>query len=227
MPLLTFLLEAVLVSFSGVMAPGPLSATAVARGSESPHAGAVVAIGHGIVELPLMAAIFFGLGFLLEQFHVRVVTALVGGLLLSVMGIGMLRSVRRAEFAANANTHSSMVAGMVLSAGNPYFLLWWATVGATLISRSARFGMPGFLSLALLHWLCDFVWLYLLSGLSFQGKRFLGKGFQRVVLAVSGVLLLYFGARFFSSAIGDLLAQRSLAGPPGTTPHMGLASRLT
>ncbi len=38
-PLLAFLLEAVLVSLSGVMAPGPLSATIVARGSESPHAG--------------------------------------------------------------------------------------------------------------------------------------------------------------------------------------------
>jgi len=118
--LLAFLLEAVLVSLSGVMAPGPLSATVVARGSESPHAGAVVAIGHGIVELPLMACILLGLGFLLEQFYVRVAMALVGGLFLSVMGVGMLRSIKRAEFAASKSTRSSMVAGIVLSAGNPY-----------------------------------------------------------------------------------------------------------
>ena len=212
MPLLTFLLEAVLVSFSGVMAPGPLSATTVARGSESPHAGAVVAIGHGIVELPLMAAIFFGLGFLLEQFYVRVAVALVGGLFLSVMGVGMLRSIKRTELAASRNIRSSMVAGIVLSAGNPYFLLWWATVGATLISRSARFGMPGFLSLALLHWLCDFAWLYLLSWLSFKGKTFLGKRFQTAVLGISGALLIFFGARFIIGAIRELVGQGSLVG---------------
>ena len=87
-------------------------------------------------------------------------------------------------------------------------------MGATLISRSARFGMLGFLSLALLHWLCDFAWLYLLSGLSFKGKKLMGKRFQTIVLAVSGVVLLYFGARFVLGAIGELLAQRSLAGPP-------------
>ncbi len=226
-PLLAFLLEAVLVSFSGVMAPGPLSATVVARGSESPHAGAVVAIGHGIVELPLMACILLGLGFLLKQFYVRVAVALVGGLFLSVMGVGMLRSIKRVEFSASKNTHSSMVAGIVLSAGNPYFLVWWATVGATLISRSVRFGVLGFLSLALLHWLCDFVWLYLLSCLSFKGKTFLGKGFQRAVMAISGVLLLFFSARFILGAVGELLAQRSLVGLPYVIPCLGLASRVS
>jgi len=226
-PLLAFLLEAVLVSLSGVMAPGPLSAATVARGSDSRHAGAVVAIGHGIVELPLMACILLGLGFLLEQFYVRVAMALVGGLFLSVMGVGMLRSIKRTEFAASKNTRSSMVAGIVLSAGNPYFLLWWATVGATLISRSARFGMPGFLSLALLHWLCDFVWLYLLSWLSFKGKRFLGKRFQTAILAISGALLIFFGARFILGAVGELLAQRSLVGLPYVISCLGLASRVS
>jgi hypothetical protein len=66
-----------------------------------------------------MACILLGLGFLLEQFYVRVAMALVGGLFLSVMGVGMLRSIKRTEFAASKNTRSSMVAGIVLSAGNP------------------------------------------------------------------------------------------------------------
>lgn len=100
-------------------------------------------------------------------------------------------------------------------------------MGATLISRSARFGMPGFLSLALLHWLCDFVWLYLLSWLSFKGKTFLGKRFQRAVMAISGVLLLFFSARFILGAVGELLAQRSLVGPPYVIPCLGLASRVS
>ena len=59
--------------------------------------------------------------------------------------------------------------------GNPYFLLWWATVGATLISRSARFGMPGFLSLALLRWLCDFLLVFAVVAV-IQGQEVSGKG---------------------------------------------------
>ena len=55
-----FLLQAVLISLSGVMAPGPLSAAIVGQGRRSPHAGALVALGHGIVEFPLMAVILIG-----------------------------------------------------------------------------------------------------------------------------------------------------------------------
>ena len=58
--MIPFLAEAVFISLSGVLAPGPLSASTVAHGNRSPHAGAVVAMGHGIVEFPLMAILVFG-----------------------------------------------------------------------------------------------------------------------------------------------------------------------
>ncbi len=58
MPLLTFLFEAVLISLSGVLVPGPITAITVEEGNKSPHAGALVAIGHGIVEFPLIISIF-------------------------------------------------------------------------------------------------------------------------------------------------------------------------
>ena len=206
MPIITFLIEVVLVSLSGVMAPGPLTAATVATGSESPHAGALVAIGHGIVEFPLMLAILYGLGRLLEQTQVQVGTALVGGALLLVMGVNMVRRPKQVEVSSSKTARSPMMAGIVLSAGNPYFLLWWATVGATLISRSVELGMLWFLALAVVHWLCDLAWLYLLSVLSFRGGRSLGTRFQTVVFALSGVLLLLFGARFIAGAIEQLLA---------------------
>lgn len=66
MPLLTFLFEAVLISLSGVLAPGPITAVTIGKGKESPHAGAFVAIGHGIVEFPLIISIFYGFGYLLK-----------------------------------------------------------------------------------------------------------------------------------------------------------------
>jgi len=205
-PAWAFLTEVVLVSLSGVMAPGPLSAATVARGSESSHAGALVAVGHGIVEIPLMVAVLYGLGHLLERSQVRVGVALVGGVLLAVMGVGMLRGIRQAGISPSESPRPPLTEGILLTLANPYFLLWWATVGATLVWRSVELGMVWFLAMALVHWLCDLAWLYLLSALSFRGGRFLGRRFQAVVVAVSGALLLLFSARFIVGAVRELLA---------------------
>lgn len=206
MSLFAFLLEATVISMSGVLSPGPVTAVAVGKGSESPHAGAWVAVGHGLVEIPLMAAIFFGLGYVLNQDLARAAVALVGGLFLLVMGLGMLRGVKQVEVSSSKSTRSPVIAGVLLSLGNPYFLIWWATVGAALIMRSASFGPLGFLLFALAHWLCDFFWAYFLSALSFKGGRFFGRRFQEVVFAASGLFLLFFSGRFIVDAVKVLLA---------------------
>lgn len=204
MSLLAFLSEAVIISLSGVMAPGPVTAVTVGKGNESPHAGAWVAIGHGLVEFPLMVAIFYGFGYFLDHFLAKAVIALVGGMLLLLMGISMLRSIKQVAVSSSQDTRSPVMAGVLLSVGNPYFLLWWATVGAALIMRSVGFGWLGFVLLALCHWLCDFLWSYFLSALSFKGGQFFGQKFQKAIFAVSGVLLLFFGGRFILDAVNVL-----------------------
>jgi threonine/homoserine/homoserine lactone efflux protein len=199
--MLAFLLEAVLISLSGVMAPGPVTAVTVGKGSESPHAGAWVAIGHGIVEFPLMIAIFYGFGSLLDLSYVEAVIALVGGLFLLLTAVGMFRSVKQLKVGSSQYARSPVAAGIALSLGNPFFLIWWATVGAALILRSVNFGLLGFLVFALLHWSCDFLWSYFLSALTFKGGQFFGQRFQKVVFAVSGVFLLFFSGKFIVGAL--------------------------
>ena len=201
MPLLAFLLETVLISLSGVMAPGPISTVTIGKGNESSHAGVWVAIGHGIIEFPLMIAIFYGFGTFLSQLYVRTAIAFVGGLFLLFMGIGMLRSLKTTEMEPSQIDHSPLVAGILLTAGNPYFLIWWATVGATLLLRSVPFGLLGFVSLILVHWLCDFFWLYLLSALSFRGGRLFGRRFQTISFALCGLFLLFFSGKFIVDAV--------------------------
>ena len=165
------------------------------KGSESPHAGAWVAIGHGVVEFPLILSIFYGFGSLLKLPLVKTAIALAGGMLLLIMGVGMLRSIRAVEAHSGYESHSPMVAGVLLTLGNAYFLIWWATVGATLIARSIQFGMAGFLMFALTHWACDFFWDYFLSALSFKGGQFFGRRFQKVVFAICGAFLLFYSVR--------------------------------
>ena len=91
---LTFIFEAVLISLSGVMAPGPITAVTIGKGNESPHAGALVALGHGIVEIPLMLFIFYGFGYLFQLYQTRVIIGFAGGVFLVLMAVGMFRSVR-------------------------------------------------------------------------------------------------------------------------------------
>ncbi len=205
MPLLTFLFEAVLISLSGVLMPGPITAITVAKGSESPHSGAFIAAGHGVVEFPLMISIYYGFGYLLNLFYVKTVIAFVGGLFLLFMSYSMFRSITQVELRSGKYTHSPLIAGIVLSAGNPYFLIWWATLGAALILRSMNFGILGFLMFLLVHWLCDFAWCYFLSTLSFKGGKFFGKIFQKVVFALCGAGLLFFSGKFIISALREII----------------------
>ena len=203
-PVYLFVAEAILISLSGVMAPGPITAVAVGKGSESPHAGALVAIGHGIVEFPLIALVAWGFGYLVDSVQTAITFA--GGGFLLVMGIDMLLRLKRVEIEARQGARSPLVAGILLSIGNPYFLIWWVTVGAALIARSTQFGVWGVLALGIAHWLCDLIWSYLLSVVSFKGGRIFGRRFQQVVFALCGVFLVLFGVKYVISAVQVFLA---------------------
>jgi len=201
MSLLTFLFEAVFISLSGVIAPGPITAVTLGKGNNSPHAGAFVAIGHGIIEFPLMISIFYGLGYLLQLSYVQATIAFVGGLFLLFMAIGMFRSIAQREITSRRYPYSPIIAGVLLSAGNPYFLVWWATIGAALILHSFAFGVLGLTIFMLVHWFCDFVWLYFLSTLSFKGRQFFGKGFQKISFVICGIFLFLLSGKFIFDAV--------------------------
>ncbi len=201
MPFYLFLSEAILISLSGVMAPGPITAVVVGKGNQSPHAGALVALGHGIVEIPLMVAVFFGVGSLLDAPYIQAGIGIAGGLFILWMGIGMLRSIRQEAVAQSQDSRSPILAGILFSVGNPYFLVWWVTVGAALILRSVEFGLVGFVAFALGHWLCDLLWDWFLSVVSFKGGKFFGNRFQQAVFLISGILLLFFGIRLMFDAV--------------------------
>lgn len=201
MLLSAFLLEAVLISLSGVMAPGPITAVTLSKGTKSPHAGAIIALGHGIVEIPLMILILYGFGEILKILYIKAIIGLLGGLFLLKMGLNLLQGIKQAKINSSNDPHSPLMAGIVLSLANPYFLIWWATIGSILIFRSITFGLLGFVIFMILHWFCDFFWCYFLSALSFKGGQFFGKRLQQVLFAICGVFLLFFSSKFIYDAV--------------------------
>ncbi len=201
MELLVFLAEVVGISLSGVMAPGPVTAATIALGARNRFAGALMAIGHGIVEFPLMILIILGMDAILKSTTTKIVIGFAGGFFLLFMAILMIRSLSRTQNQEVKVTRSGpVVTGIVLSGGNPFFLIWWASVGLNLAITAVDFGIWAFALFAILHWLCDLIWLSFLSWASFKGAVLLGPRNQRIVLLICSLALLVFGLFFIYNA---------------------------
>ena len=204
MELAIFLLKAVGISLSGVMAPGAVTAATIAQGTSRPNSGALIAIGHGFIEIPLIFLIMYGLGTMLQETEwLRIAIGLAGGGFLIWMAVQMLRQLRHADFSPEKAYPAGPIAtGVILSISNPYFLLWWATVGLNLTNDARQFGMIAFAMFAAIHWLCDLVWLSILSIASFKGSHFMSSKNQRIILAICAVAIAFFGIIFIWDAIG-------------------------
>ncbi len=195
-----FLLSVVLISLSGVMAPGPVFAVTVAKGHRSGVAGFWIGLGHGLVEIPLMTAIYLGLGGLLASGGFQRGVALGGGLVLLYLGWQMVRE--REKLATERDLpYSSVTAGVLTTALNPYFLLWWATIGAALISRSLKFGLLGFLALAVSHLSCDILWELFVSKTVHRTRSFWSMRLHRWLFIGAGLMLVGFGGVFLWGAL--------------------------
>jgi len=204
--LIIFLAGAVVISLSGVMAPGPITAVTISTGARNRHAGALIAIGHAIVEFPLMLLIMGGAKKLFELSTVRIAIGLAGGLFLIAMAIQIIRSEAKPDSPNKPYTYKGpILTGIILSGGNPYFLVWWATIGLALATKARQLGVLAFGLFAIVHWLCDLIWLEALSWASFKGSALLGKRAQRYILLICSIALLFIAAVFIYDAGGNLV----------------------
>lgn len=195
--MIPFLVTATVISLSGVLAPGPMTAATLAAGTRARHAGALVALGHAVVEFPLLIVILAGAGRLFEIAAVQMTIGLAGGVFLLAMGVQLLAAARAVTNNTDgADERHPFLTGILLTGANPYFLIWWATVGLALAMKAAELGVVAFALFAVVHWLCDLVWLEALSLASHKGTQLLGNRVQRIVLAACGILLLGFGCKF-------------------------------
>ncbi len=202
MELLGFLIGVVAISASGVMMPGPVTATAIAMGGRNRFAGALIAVGHGIVEFPLMILVVLGAASILNSNIARVIIGLIGGMVLLMMANQMFAAIRkRARAEGDVVRGTPVVAGILLSAGNPYFLVWWATIGLGLATKAGSLGAWAFALFALVHWACDFLWLTALSWASHRGAKLLTPRRQNIVLGICALVVLAFGLLFLGGAI--------------------------
>ncbi len=184
-------------------------AVTVARSYQSRLVGLKIALGHAIVEIPLMLLIYFGFASFFTREPVQITLYLAGGSVLVWMGINMLRrtdsgGAEKGAFGSGGGKghgYHSVVAGVVTSLLNPYFFLWWAAVGSMLIMKSLTFGFTGFALLITVHLLCDFGWLAFISVLVHRTKSCWDNKVQARLITACSLLLMGFGGWFAYSGL--------------------------
>ncbi len=195
------LLSVVVISLSGVMMPGPMFAVALAKSYKSPWAGVQMSLGHAVIEVPLILLIYFGFARFFENNIVQVVLNLLGGVMVIWLGVGLFRARAAVVEKGKDLPYNAFVAGILMSALNPLFLLWWATIGGMLIMKFADYGAIGLSTFTVVHWLCDLVWLSFVSVLVYRTRALWGKTFQQGVFLTCGLLLVSFGVWFVVSGV--------------------------
>jgi threonine/homoserine/homoserine lactone efflux protein len=196
-----FLASVMLISMSGVLMPGPLFAVTIEKSAKRKSAGALIAIGHGIVEFPLMFLIFFVLSEVAIPSFVQIGVGLVGGALMIYMGIQTFRNRHKEATAPSISKRDSIFAGVYTTAANAGFILWWLTIGTALVLNARIFGLLGFSMFAGVHWSVDFIWYAIVGFAIFKSQRFWNERVKQGIVLFCVAVFVGFGLWFFGSAL--------------------------
>ncbi len=201
--LLGFAVTVIIISVSGVMSPGPLFVANIFYGVKGgASAGLKMSFGHTVVELPLI--IFLGFSVLsLETFpQFRIIIAVLGSIGLFVFAGIQIKSVFKSKSQlVNQTKYGPFLGGILFSALNPFFIIWWLTIGFKLISDSlVLWSFWGIAILFVCHIWMDYTWLTSTAYLSKRSSSFLSNKNHRFFIIGISILLIYFGITFIAEA---------------------------
>ncbi len=190
---------------SGALSPGPLLVTNLSNAPRWGWRGGLwLSIGHTLVELPLILLIAVGLNLVINNIMLNMIVAAVGGIVLLLFASLQLRGVlqSRAEtepFEATpaATSRHPLLAGLIFSGLNPYFLVWWLTAGANLVLEALLIAaLAGVFIMFAAHIWMDYAWLTGTAWLANKGTNLMGSKGYTVLMLAFAVFLIYFGLSF-------------------------------
>ena len=201
------------LALSGALMPGPLLTVTIAESARRGFlTGPLLITGHALLEFLLVLAVIKGLGPYLNSPLIIGIIAFFGGAVLVWMGVDMIRTAGNLSLEEkNSVGYTSQrphlfLIGILASLSNPYWIIWWVTIGLAYLMAAIKFGLTGVILFFLGHISADFVWYSLVSfGIS-RGKRFFKDKSYQMMIRVCGVFLLGFGGWFLLSS-KDYLAK--------------------
>jgi threonine/homoserine/homoserine lactone efflux protein len=210
MDLIALFITAFLVGLSGAMMPGPLLTVTIAESARRGFkAGPLIVLGHAILELALIIALLAGLSFYLKKPLVTTVISIVGGAFLLFMGLNMIKDVLQGRItlegsennaAKGVNMHPVM-AGILVSVSNPFWIVWWATIGLTYLTMALKSGAIGITSFFSGHIMADLLWYSLIAAAVAGGRRFIKPRVYQAIIILCGLFLIGLGGYFIYTGI--------------------------
>ncbi|BBO77149.1 lysine transporter LysE [Desulfosarcina widdelii] len=207
---ITLFVTSFIVALSGAVMPGPLLTITI---SESPRrgmmTGPLLIVGHGVLELALVLALLMGLAPVLKMKPVFIVIALAGSAVLLWMGVGMLKSLPTMVLTTagdNAEGKNLILSGILMSLANPYWSIWWATIGLGYILHSMDAGIMGVVAFFSGHILGDLFWYAAVSTAVWKGRKLLSDRSYRILIGTCALFLIAFSFLFAFSGVRKLIS---------------------
>ncbi|MEB3845397.1 MAG: LysE family translocator [Desulfurococcales archaeon] len=207
------IIRTVMISGSGALSPGPLSASAIALGGlVGALGGFYAALGHMLFELPYVALIALSLARLDRSLSPRRKAVL----LLFSAGFMLYFSIGLAQLALSSGgllqghlylpvsglsskILLSISVGFLLTAANPYFLLWWLTVGQPIVSNASK-SRRMFLTVYSSHVWMDYAWLTFLAAAGSMSRSVSGEAYNALMMLLS-IALAYYGVKYLIAGL--------------------------
>jgi threonine/homoserine/homoserine lactone efflux protein len=187
------------IGLTGALAPGPtLVATINASINGDWMTGLKVSLGHAVVELFIVILILLGLATIALPY--TSVIAGIGGIALVVFGALTIAGSRQATMRTlpSQPVTNPYLAGLVTSAANPYFWIWWLSIGSAMVIAGLEGGLILAGAFMIGHWTADTVWYTLVSSGVSQGRTFLSDTAYRKIMIFCGIFLILFGIYYIS-----------------------------
>lgn len=203
--IILFTATSFIVGLSGAMVPGPMLTVTISDTLKKGFiAGPKVVFGHFIAEFSLIILIFAGLGWLISSNFAIFIIGTIGGLIMIFMGFQISRSSKSLLLEKNDAVRSDygpILNGILTSISNPYFFIWWATIGWAFMLKGIELaGIIGAVGFMIGHWCSDFGWFSTVSLFTSKGSNIMTDNHYKIIMNLSGVFLIILGVYFVLNA---------------------------
>lgn len=201
-----FILTSFAVGLSGALVPGPMLTVTVSDSVEKGFlTGPLVVLGHFIVEIILIVFILAGFSWLVGSTEVAIIIGTLGGIMLIYMGYTTSKSkVDLSDISGKDEPSSkceSVLKGIVTSVSNPYFFIWWATIGLAFLFKGVEIaGLVGLVGFIIGHWSADLGWFSTISFFSSKGSNIMSEKQYKLMMKICGLFLIVLGVYFLITA---------------------------
>jgi threonine/homoserine/homoserine lactone efflux protein len=211
--LITLAVASFFVGFSGALVPGPVFVATVIQSTRRGYvAGPLIVSGHIILEAAIISALYLGLSFVISSSIVKITIGFLGGGFLLWMGLDLINFSKKASFKLSAEKnqaillkYGSVLTGIVTSAMNPYFFIWWALLGNDFMLKGFEIaGLIGISVFAISHWMSDLSWYTIVSFSVDRGRKFLSDKTYKMILFVCGLFLVALSLTFIAESLMTL-----------------------